>query len=74
MRAIGKIIQFDGRYGIIVDQDEEVEFQIQDVLYSPVQVGDLVFFRKERREPDLILARYISIYQKEKGENDNVPR
>lgn len=68
MKEIGKITQFNGRYGIIMDQQDEVEFCIQDVLYFEVSVGDIVFFRKEWREPDLFLARYICLYQRKRKE------
>ncbi len=64
MKKIGRIIKYNGIFGRIAEAEENdfVDFSKKDVRNQPVQVGDIVIYRKEEREPNLKLARYVKVY------------
>lgn len=66
MQSIGKIINYDGTFGTIQDQQDQIEFSKNDVLDNHIMIGDIVLFRKEKRDPNLILARYITVLKQKK--------
>ena len=69
MKKIGKVIQYDGHFGSIVNEKDIIEFADKDI--SPgnenVDIGDLVEFREEKRDPNLTLARNVKILKKSKN-------
>jgi hypothetical protein len=58
MKKYGKIISYDGDFGIIMTKDGQVEFASEDLL-TPIKINDYVVFRQEKRD-NLFLARFIS--------------
>lgn len=65
MKKLGKVITFNGYFGQIVDKEGKVDFSKQDISndYLPA-VGDVVLFRKEKKEANIALAKNIKILQK----------
>ena len=65
MKKIGKIYEFNGRVGTIINDDEEISFSIKDVYNKDVKEGDIVIYREETREPDIKIARNITKIENE---------
>lgn len=62
MKKVGKIITYDGRFGQIVDDVEQVDFSNVDFSYQEnPAVGDYVVFRKETKKEGISLARNIKV-------------
>lgn len=61
MSEIGKVTAYDGRFGTIIDAHGKVDFKKKDIAFGEVHIGDYVEYRKETRDPDLIIARHIKI-------------
>lgn len=67
MKKVGKIIAFDGHYGVILDDEGKVDFCYRDFSEgNQGEVFDLVLFRKEQREDDVQLAKNIKVIKKTK--------
>ena len=63
MKLIGKISDYNGKYGTIITQDNEfVDFDFKDISFNQnVNVGDVVEFRLEVRFPNIKIARNITV-------------
>lgn len=67
MKKIGIVTKYDGNYGLIITEDEIVDFSIDDVSFKEeISNGDLVEFRIETKTDELKLARNIRIIRKNK--------
>lgn len=61
MKIIGKIIHYNGKYGTIVTEKDEIDFSKKDIsLNQEVSVGDLVEFRLENKSSNIKIARNIN--------------
>ena len=69
-KVIGKIIEFDGMSGTLVDRDKnEYIFTHGDLENKDLKVGDIVVFEKElfkTIDVQLNLARFIKKMDREK--------
>lgn len=63
MKKIGKIDSYNGKYGTIVtDNNEIIDFDFKDISFKQkLNVGDIVEFRLETKFPNIKLARNITI-------------
>lgn len=66
MRIIGKIKEYNGQFGIILDENnQEYTFLKDDILVEKLNVDDLVTFDIDIKEIDdfgkLYFARFIKI-------------
>ncbi len=63
MKLIGKINEYNGKYGTIITQDNEfVDFDFKDVSFNQnVSIGDIVEFRLEVKFPNIKIARNINV-------------
>lgn len=67
MKKIGIVTKYDGNYGLIITEDEIVDFSIDDLSFKEeISNGDLVEFRIETKTDELKLARNIRIIRKNK--------
>lgn len=67
MKKIGIVTKYDGNYGLIITEDEIVDFSIDDLSFKEeISNGDLVEFRIEKKTDELKLARNIRIIRKNK--------
>lgn len=65
MKKIGVVTKYNGNYGLIITEDEIVDFSIEDLSFKEeISNGDLVEFRMETKSADLKLARNIRIVRK----------
>lgn len=61
MKLIGKVIKFDGIFGVIESDDKNIEFEYRDISYEQdINVGDTVEFRLEEKDYDVLLARNVN--------------
>ena len=69
-KVIGKIIEFDGMSGTLVDRDRnEYIFTYGDLESKDLKVGDIVVFEKEvykTIDVEINLARFIKKIDREK--------
>lgn len=72
MKLIGKINEYNGKYGTIITQaDEFVDFDFKDISFNQnVNVGDIVEFRLEVRFPNIKIARNITVISDPKISSD----
>lgn len=70
MQSIGKVIQYNGEFGLIQDTKDQVEFEQNDIQGQSISIGDIVVFRKEKRTPNIVRAKYITILKKEQKKED----
>ncbi len=63
MKLIGKINEYNGKYGTIITQNNEfVDFDFKDVSFNQnVSIGDIVEFRLETKFPNIKIARNINV-------------
>ena len=63
MKLIGKINEYNGKYGTIITQNNEfVDFDFKDVSFNQnVSIGDTVEFRLETKFPNIKIARNINV-------------
>lgn len=63
MKLIGKINEYNGKYGTIMTQDKEfIDFDFKDISFNKnVNIGDIVEFRLEVKFPNIKLARNINV-------------
>ena len=63
MKVIGKINEYNGKYGTIMTQDNEfIDFDFEDISFNQnVNVGDIVEFRLEVKFPNIKIARNINV-------------
>ena len=59
MVKYGKVIEYNGEYGLIQNKDGIVDFEKKD-LSTSVKVGDIVEYREEKGNY-LLLARNIKV-------------
>ncbi len=60
MKTIGVVHFYNGEYGVILREKEEIDFSIEDISFQQeIHEGDLVVFRVEERFPAIKLARNI---------------
>lgn len=65
MKKIGVVTKYNGNYGLIITEDEIVDFSIEDLSFKEeISNGDLVEFRMETKSADLKLARNIRVVRK----------
>lgn len=65
MKKIGVVTKYNGNYGLIITEDEIVDFSIDDLSFKEeISSGDLVEFRMETKSADLKLARNIRVVRK----------
>lgn len=65
MKKIGVVTKYNGNYGLIITEDEIVDFSIDDLSFKEeISNGDLVEFRMETKSADLKLARNIRVVRK----------
>ncbi len=65
MKKIGVVTKYNGNYGLIITEDEIVDFSIEDLSFKEeISNGDLVEFRMENKSADLKLARNIRVVRK----------
>jgi hypothetical protein len=65
MKYVGKIVEYDGLFGTIVDIDGNVHFSKHDIFDGVICVGDIVAYRREEKNHDIFIARDISVLTKE---------
>ena len=61
MKKVGKVLNYDGRFGTIISSGDKVSFSKEDLTSESVEKGDIVEYRLEEREPDLKIARFIKV-------------
>lgn len=63
MKLIGKITTYNGKYGTITTQDNEViDFDFKDISFNQnINEGDTVEFRLEVQFSDIKIARNINV-------------
>ena len=63
MKLIGKIKTYNGKYGTIVTEiNEIIDFDFKDVSFKQIiNIGDIVEFRLETKFPNIKIARNIKI-------------
>ena len=59
MVKIGKVIEYDGRFGIIRTIESKYNFRKKDISSKEIEIGDMVEFREEKKDPDILLAKNI---------------
>lgn len=60
MKSIGIIKDYNGKYGIIVTENDLIDFSSKDISFNQkLHIGDIVEFRIEERFPNIKLARNI---------------
>lgn len=68
MKKIGEIRNFNGRFGVIMTNQEEFDFHISDISASEqnqkLESGMNVEFRAEYRPPQIKRAKNIKILEK----------
>lgn len=65
MKRVGKVITFNGYYGQIIDKEGKVDFSKQDISNDSIPtIGDVVLFRKEKKEANIALAKNIKVLRK----------
>ncbi len=65
MKLIGKINTYNGKYGTILTQDNElVDFDVKDISFNQnIKIGDIVEFRLEVKLSNIKIARNINIME-----------
>ncbi|MBQ9318686.1 MAG: hypothetical protein IJR82_03565 [Bacilli bacterium] len=63
MKLIGKITTYNGKYGTIITQDNElIDFDFKDISFNQnINEGDIVEFRLEIKFPNIKIARNINV-------------
>lgn len=68
MKKTGKIVKFDGRFGIITDEQSNFYFHVSDLsdkkIKQPLQDGNKVEFRPEDRAYNIKRAKNIKVLRK----------
>ena len=68
MKKTGKIVKFDGRFGIITDEQSDFYFHVSDLsnkkITHPLQDGNIVEFRSEDRPYNIKRAKNIKVLRK----------
>lgn len=68
MKKIGEVTEFNGRFGVIMTNQEEFDFHISDISNKDskqrLENGTGVEFRAEYRQPQIKRAKNIKILQK----------
>lgn len=68
MKRTGKIVKFDGRFGIITDEQFDFYFHVSDLSnkksVQPLQDGNTVEFRAEDRPHNIKRAKNIKVLRK----------
>lgn len=63
MMLIGKVLEYDGRSGIIIDENANKYLLLnQDIYDEDIKTGDYVKFEKEvfkKTYEDSLIARYV---------------
>ncbi len=69
MKLIGKIDTYNGRYGTIVTQDNQVvDFDYKDISFDQnINIGDIVEFRLEVKSFHVKIARNINLLSNEQS-------
>ncbi len=65
MVKYGKVVEYNGEYGLIKSGNDLVDFEKKD-LSTPVKVGDIVEYREEKGDY-LILARNVKVVSKDEN-------
>lgn len=69
MKRVGTVIKYNGRTGLILTDQNEVDFEQKDFSYpeeEKIELGDIVEFREEKHDSNVRLARNIKILSKTK--------
>ena len=63
MKLIGKVTKYNGKFGTIVTQDDDiVDFDFDDISFNQnINIDDVVEFRLETRIPNIKIARNIRL-------------
>lgn len=66
MKLIGKVNSYNGKYGTIITNDNDVvDFSNKDISFNQkIDIGDEVEFRLEIKVPDIKIARNVNIINK----------
>ena len=68
MKKTGKIVKFDGRFGIIEDEHSPFYFHVSDLsnkkMPQSLQDGNIVEFRSEDRPYNIKRAKNIKVLRK----------
>ena len=68
MKTIGKIVEFDGFSGALIDREKTRHiFSNNDLLTKDLQVGDIVIFESELYktvEVEIYIARFVKKHEK----------
>lgn len=65
MKLIGKVKEYNGKFGTIISNNETIDFDKKDLSFNnEVKTDDEVEFRLETRIPDIKLARNIKVINK----------
>ena len=62
MKLIGKVLEFDGKCGTIIDKDGNNYLVLKQDIYSDIKPFELVSFEKEVFEKtydNTLIARYV---------------
>lgn len=66
MKLIGKVNEYNGKYGtIITNNNDVVDFSNKDISFNQrIDIGDEVEFRLEIKVPDIKIARNVNVINK----------
>ena len=61
MKYIGKILEYNGKYGTIATENDIIEFAKKNISFNQeILVEDIVEFRLEHRFPNIKIAKNIN--------------
>ena len=66
-KIMGKIIEYDGNSGIVIDKNNIKHIFTKEEVYSSIKVNDLVTFESEifsTVENKIYIARFIKLIEK----------
>lgn len=65
MKKIGIVTKYDGKFGLIKNEEQIIEFLRKDISFDQeIFVGDVVEFRLEEKSDDLKLARHVNVIKR----------
>ena len=72
MKRIGEVTNFNGRFGIIMTDQENYDFHVSDLSSlqdkMDLKKGSSVVFREEQRPYQINIARNIKVLEKNRNE------
>lgn len=64
----GKVVEYNGKFGLIVSGEDTVDFERNDIsLEQQIKIGDTVEFRVEKNDYGIMIARNINKIEGDKN-------